>query len=48
MQTLKRGEESLKLELLRRRAQSEVEVAAVLTPPKASLVVRTLGLNRKE
>lgn len=46
--TMRRGEESLKLELLRRRAQSEEEAAAVLTPPKASLTVRVLGLNRKK
>jgi len=46
--TMLRGEESLKQELLRRRAQSEEEAAAVLTPPKASLVVRILGLNRKK
>jgi hypothetical protein len=46
--TMRRGEESLKLELLRRRAQSEEEAAAVLTPPKASLVVRILGLNRRK
>ena len=46
--TMQRGEESLKLELLRRRAQSEEDVAAVPTPPKASLVVRILSLNRKE
>ena len=46
--TMRRGEESLKLELLRRRAKSDEEAAAVLTPPKASLVVRVLGLNRKE
>ncbi len=44
--TMRRGEESLKLELLRRRAKSEEEAAAVLMPPKASLVVRILGLNR--
>ena len=46
--TMRRGEESLKLELLRRRAKSEEEAAAGLTPPKASLLVRILGLNRKE
>jgi hypothetical protein len=45
---MRRGEESLKLELLRRRAKSEEEAAAVLMPPKASLVVRILALNRKE
>jgi hypothetical protein len=46
--TMRRGEESLKLELLRRRAKSEEEAAAVLMPPKASLVVRIVVLNRKE
>ncbi len=46
--TMRRGEESLKLELLRRRAKSEEEAAAVLKPPKASLTCRILGLNRKE
>ena len=45
--TMRRGEESLKLELLRRRAQSEKEAAAVPTPPQPSMVVRILGLNRK-
>ena len=44
--TMKRGEESLKLELLRRRAQSKEEAAAVPPPPRASLVVRLLGLDR--
>lgn len=44
--TMKRGEESLKLELLRRRAQLKEERAAVSPPPEASLVVRLLGLNR--
>jgi hypothetical protein len=46
--TMRRGEESLKLELLRRRAKSEEEAAAMLKPPKASLTCRILGLNRKE
>jgi hypothetical protein len=45
--TMRRGEESLKLELLLRRAQSEKESAAVLVPPQPSLAVRILGLNRK-
>jgi hypothetical protein len=43
--TMKRGEESLKLELLRRRAQTK-EDTAVPPPPRPSLVVRLLGLNR--
>jgi len=44
--TMKRGEESLKLELLRRRAQTKEESAAVPSPPRASLVVRLLRLDR--
>jgi hypothetical protein len=44
--TMKRGEESLKLELLRRRAKSGAESAAIAPPPRASLIVRLLGLNR--
>jgi hypothetical protein len=43
--TMKRGEESLRLELLRRRAQARAET--VPPPPRASLVVRLLGLNRQ-
>jgi hypothetical protein len=45
--TMKRGEESLQLELLRRRAQMKEESAAVPPAPKASLLVRLLGLNRQ-
>ena len=45
--TMKRGEESLKLELLRRRAQTTKEAQLVPAPPRASLVVRVLGLNRR-
>jgi hypothetical protein len=44
--TMKRGEESLELELLRRRAQTKEDAAAVPAPPRASLVVRLLGLDR--
>src|ERR1700704_249807 len=44
--TMKRGEESLKLELLRRRAPTKEEAAAVPAPPRPSLVVRLLKLNR--
>jgi len=44
--TMKRGEESLKLELLRRRAPTKEDAAGVPSPPKASLVVRLLGLDR--
>jgi hypothetical protein len=46
--TMKRGEESLKLELLRRRAQTKEEALAVPALPRASLVVRLLQLNRRE
>ena len=44
--TMKRGEESLKLELLRRRALTKEEAAAVPSPPRPSLVVRLLKLVR--
>src|SRR5882672_100839 len=44
--TMKRGEESLKLELLRRRAPTKEDAAGVPSPPRASLVVRLLGLDR--
>src|SRR5262245_53306520 len=40
--TMRRGEESLKLELLRRRANSDANIPP---PPKPSLVVRLLRLN---
>jgi len=46
--TMKRGEESLKLELLRRRAQTAAEQRLVAPPPCASLVVRLLRLNHRE
>jgi len=44
--TMKRGEECLKLELLRRRAKSEVELAKIPAPPPPSFVVRFLRLNQ--
>ena len=44
--TMRRGEESLKLELLRRRATSDAERAHVPPSPQPSVVVRMLGLNR--
>src|SRR6266478_3749682 len=44
--TMRRGEESLQLELLRRRALTKEEAAAVPGPPRPSLVVRLFGLNR--
>jgi hypothetical protein len=43
--TMKRGEESLKLELLRRRAQSDEQLAGIPSGPRPSLVVRLLGLS---
>ena len=45
--TMKRGEESLELELLRRRAQTKEEAAAVPAPPRPSPAVRLLKLDRK-
>ena len=44
--TMRRGEESLKLELLRRRAQSPEELARIPPPPLPSLVVRILDLDK--
>jgi hypothetical protein len=44
--TMKRGEESLKLELRRRRALTPEEVASLPPPPPASLVCRALRLTR--
>jgi hypothetical protein len=44
--TMNRGEESLKLELLRRRTAQGPGTDAVPPPPKASLVVRLLRLDR--
>jgi hypothetical protein len=44
--TMKRGEESLKLELLRRRAQTREDAAAVPAPPRPSLAVRMFRLAR--
>ena len=44
--TMKRGEASLKLELLRRRAKSTEDAAAITAPPPPSFVVRLLSLNR--
>lgn len=44
--TMNRGEESLKLELLRRRAKTAAERDAIPPPPRASLVVRVLRLNK--
>ena len=44
--TMKRGEESLRLELLRRRAQTKDEAGAVPAPPRPSLVCRVFRLTR--
>jgi len=44
--TMKRGEESLKLELLRRRARSDEQLARIPPGPPPSAVVRLLGLTR--
>jgi len=44
--TMKRGEESLKLELLRRRSRSEVELKQLPDAPRPSLMIRILGLSR--
>ena len=44
--TMKRGEESLRLELLRRRAQTADELARVPPSPRASRVIRILRLNQ--
>lgn len=45
--TMRRGEESLKRELLRRRSKSSDELVGIPPPPRASFVVRAIGLNRK-
>jgi hypothetical protein len=44
--TMRRGEESLKLELLRRRAQSPAERARIPPPPRAALTLRLLGIPK--
>jgi hypothetical protein len=43
--TMQRGQESLRLELLRRRAKSDTELANIPSPPPPSFVVRLLRLN---
>jgi hypothetical protein len=45
--TMRRGEESLKLELQRRRDQASATRHSIPAPPKPSIVVRVLGLNKK-
>ena len=44
--TMQRGQESLKLELLRRRARSDIELADIPAAPPPSFVVRLLRLNQ--
>jgi hypothetical protein len=44
--TMRRGEESLKLELLRRRARSPEELERIPAPPRPSLVIRAFNLHR--
>ncbi len=44
--TMRRGEESLKLELLRRPAKSPEELTRIPPPPRPSFVVRILSLNK--
>jgi hypothetical protein len=44
--TMKRGEESLKLELFRRRAKSSGKGSSIPAPPPPSFVIRLLKLNR--
>ena len=44
--TMRRGEESLKLELLRRRTQTREEAEVMPAPPQASLVCRMFQLTR--
>jgi hypothetical protein len=46
--TMRRGEESLKLELLRRRAQSAEELARIPPPPRAALTLRLLGMHKRQ
>ena len=44
--TMKRGDESLRLELMRRRAKTTEEASAMPAPPRPSLAVRLFQLNR--
>ena len=46
--TMRRGEESLKLELLRRRAKSPEELALVPPPRRGALTLRLLGRNKRQ
>src|SRR5436190_3066539 len=44
--TMRRGDESLRLELMRRRAKTTEEASAMPAPPRPSLAVRLFQLNR--
>jgi len=46
--TMRRGEESLKLELLRRRPKSPEERARIPPPPRAALTLRLLGIHQRQ
>lgn len=46
--TMRRGEESLKLELMRRRAKSSEELARIPRPPRPSFILRVLSLNKSK
>jgi len=46
--TMRRGEQSLKLELLRRRAKSPEERAPIPPPPRAALTLRLLGIPKRQ
>src|SRR6266436_1540034 len=46
--TMNRGEESLKLELLRRRAQTDEEFALIPPPPRAALILRLLERSKTQ
>ena len=45
--SMQRGKESLKLELLRRRAKTTEDLARIPPPPKPSFVVRALNLHER-
>lgn len=44
---MNRGEESLKLELLRRRARSAEELKRIPSSPRAAITLRWFGLNKQ-
>jgi hypothetical protein len=45
--TMRRGEESLQLELLRRRAQTDEELARIPPPPRAAMIFRLFARNKR-